>query len=332
MTLRAKAQTILPGLSIATVVALAAKFLSEHYGVPALLMALLMGMAFQFLSEEGNCVAGIEFCSNTLLRIGVALLGAQITIELVADLGITTVAFLIVVCAVTVVGGIVGAWMLGRGWRLGVLTGGAVAICGASAALAIAAILPKNEHSERNLVFAIVGVTVLSTIAMIIYPIIGQALGLNDKQMGLFIGATIHDVAQAVGAGFSVSQDAGETATLVKLIRVSLLAPLVLLLSLVMRTWVAETASHGKKPPLVPWFVAIFGALAAINSLGVIPPPVAEATNHIARWALLIAIAAVGMKASLQRISTIGVTAIVLIIAETALLGLLVIVGMRFLN
>jgi uncharacterized integral membrane protein (TIGR00698 family) len=258
-----------PGILVSLVVAVAAQFLSEHYGAPAMLMALLLGIAFHFLAEDGRCVQGIEFTAKTVLQIGVALLGARISLELLIGLGPELIALVVLGVVCTIIFGLAGARLLGRGWRLALLTGGAVAICGASAAMAIAAVLPKNEHSERNLIFTVLGVTVLSTLAMIAYPIITQTLELDHLAAGVFLGGTIHDVAQVVGAGFSVSEQTGETATLVKLIRVTMLAPVVLVFALVIRATGEAGASGTKRPPLVPGFVLAFLILAGLNSLSV---------------------------------------------------------------
>jgi uncharacterized membrane protein YadS len=165
-----------PGLLVSVIVAVAAQFLSDHYGAPAMLMALLLGLAFHFLTEEGQCVPGIEFSAKFVLRFGVALLGARISVELLLGLGPELIALIVLAVILTILFGLIGARLLGRGWRLALLTGGSVAICGVSAAMAIAAILPKNEHSERNLIFTVLGVTMLSTIAMIGYPILIESL------------------------------------------------------------------------------------------------------------------------------------------------------------
>jgi len=320
-----------PGFLVSLVVAVAAQFLSEHYGAPAMLMALLLGIALHFLAEEGRCVQGIEFTAKMVLQIGVALLGARISVELLIGLGPELIALVVLGVACTILFGLAGARLLGRGWRLALLTGGAVAICGASAAMAIAAVLPKNEHSERNLIFTVLSVTVLSTLAMIAYPIITQTLALDHLATGVFLGGTIHDVAQVVGAGFSVSEQTGETATLVKLIRVTMLAPVVLVFSLVIRA-IGEVGPSGtKRPPLMPGFVLAFLVLAGVNSLGVIPEAVAKGLGELSRWTLLIAIAAVGMKTSLRRILEVGGQAIALIFAETIFIAGFILIGIVYL-
>ena len=326
----AQLKTVAPGLLVSLVLAITAQFLSDHYGAPAMLMALLLGIAFHFLAEEGRCVEGIEFTGKKVLRLGVALLGARISVELLIGLGWELILLVILGVIATILFGLLGARVLGRGWRLALLTGGSVAICGASAAMAIAAVLPKNEHSERNLIFTVLSVTVLSTIAMIAYPLLSSGLALDHREAGVFLGGTIHDVAQVVGAGFSVSDEAGENATLVKLIRVTMLAPLVLVFGLCVMAMGIKQPASAERPPLVPGFILAFLALAALNSFHVIPEAVATYLADLSRWALLVAIAAVGMKTSLRRILDVGGQAIVLIVAETVFLAAFILIGIRY--
>ena len=326
-----RSQTVkqmLPSLLVATVIGIAAQFLSEHYGAPAMLMALLLGIAFHFLSEEGRCVEGIGFTSRAVLRFGVALLGARVSVELLIHLGPGLIALTVAGVILTILFGLLAARLLGRGTNFGLLTGGSVAICGASAAMAIAAVLPRNENSEKNLIFTVLSVTILSTLAMIVYPMIASLAGLDQTATGVFLGGTIHDVAQVVGAGFSVSESTGETATLVKLIRVSMLAPVVLCFSLAMRS--RTGAADGKRPPLLPGFVLAFLLLATINSVGLMPAGLSDALGDVSRWALLVAIAAVGMKTSLRTMFEVGGQAIALIVAETVFLGAFILVGLHW--
>nr|WP_206452928.1 YeiH family protein [Aurantimonas marina] len=331
-TLANRLRDYAPGMLVAATVAVAAKFLSEHYGAPAMLMALLLGIALNFLTEEGKCAAGINFTAKTILRVGVALLGVRISVALLIGLGPGLIALLVAGVVATILFGFAAAKLLGRGWRLALLTGGSVAICGASAAMAIAAVLPKNQFSERNLIFTVLSVTVLSTLAMIVYPLLIPIFGLKDQAIGVFLGGTIHDVAQVVGAGFSVSDAAGETATLVKLIRVTMLAPVVLVFTLVFRATHKSEAEAGKRPPLIPGFVLGFLALAALNSFGLIPRQAADITADVSGWALLFGIAAVGMKTALKSILSVGRQAVLLVVAETVFLAAFILIGIAYLG
>lgn len=331
-TLILATRRVLKGVFVSLLVAVAAVFVSEHYGAPAMLMALLFGMALQFLSEDGPCGDGIEFAAKYVLRFGIALMGARISFGVVADLGAGVIALIFAGVVLTIGFGVLLARLMSRGWRFGVLTGGAVAICGASAAMALSAVLPKNRHSERNLTFTILSVTLLSTLAMVLYPPLVSVLGLDEVSAGVFLGGTIHDVAQVVGAGFSLSEETGKTATLVKLIRVMMLAPVVLILSLVVRHMAIDKHRGAGLPPLVPGFILSFLVLTGLNTLSLIPIAVIPILTDLSHWALLTSIAAVGMKTSLKSISEVGGQAIALIVLETLILGILILGGLYLLD
>lgn len=333
-SLFAALQAAFPGFAVAALVAVAAQFLSDHYGAPAMLMALLLGLALNFLSEDGTRTApGIALTARSVLRLGVALLGARISVDMLAALGWPMIALVVLSVVATIGFALLISPLFGRSWRFALLTGGSVAICGASAAMAIAAVLPRHEKSESDLVFTVLSITVLSTVAMVLYPMLSHALGFTELDSAVFLGGTIHDVAQVVGAGFSISPEVGETATLVKLIRVSMLAPVVLVFSLTIRArGLADTGDTGRNPPLLPGFVVGFLVLAILNSLGVIPAQLSELAGQLSRWALLISIAAVGIKTSLKKIFEVGSGAIALLVVETLFLGGVVLGGLHLIG
>jgi uncharacterized integral membrane protein (TIGR00698 family) len=316
-----------PGLAIAAVIAIAAMFLSEHYGGPVMLFALLLGMALNFLSHEGKCVPGIQLAASLVLRVGVALLGVRITLAQVTGLGWGTVALVIGAVIVTIGAGMVAARLLSQSRIFGVLTGGSVAICGASAALAIGSVLPRHEHTDRDVSFAVIGTATLSTIAMIVYPILAGAFGLDHRAAGIFLGGTIHDVAQVVGAGYSMSKETGDTATIVKLLRVAMLLPVVFIISLITHL---SSPDNVKKAPLLPWFAVAFAVLVAVNSMGWIPPMLQTGASEVSRWCLVTAIAAIGMKTSLKDMAVMGWRPVALIVVETVFIAGMVLVVMRW--
>ncbi|MFY9346730.1 MAG: putative sulfate exporter family transporter [Orrella sp.] len=321
-------KSIIPGLMLSLVVACAAAFLSEHYGTPVMLLALLLGMAFNFHSEDqSKCLRGIEFASKTLLRFGVALLGLGITLQQIAATGPEMLAITLASVVFTIALGLLLSRVLGRRTRFGLLTGGAVAICGASAALAISSVLPKNETLERDTVFTVISVTALSTVAMVIYPIIANFLDLSEIASGVFLGATIHDVAQVVGAGYSVSELTGDTAVFVKLLRVALLVPIVIVLSLLMAS--SRTVRTGKKLP-IPFFVLGFIALVVMGSYQMVPEYLKEFMLSVSRWCLITAISALGMKTSLKKLGDVGGSAILLICVLTVSLAGFVLGALQF--
>lgn len=308
----ARLRAVYPGLLVAGTIALAATWLSQHYGAPVMLFALLFGMALNFLHGEPRCVAGVEFTSKAVLRVGVALLGAKITAAQILALGLAPIATVVAGVATTIGLGFLAARLLSQTRSFGVLSGGAVAICGASAALAIASILPRSADSERDTILTVVTVTALSTLAMIIYPVIATAVGLDHIQAGLFLGGTIHDVAQVVGAGYTVSPQAGDVATYVKLLRVALLLPVVLALGL---AWRRRERTEVRAP--IPWFLFGFAALVCAGSFGLLPADASEAANVLSRWCLVAAVAALGMKTSFAALAKVGWRPVALIVAET---------------
>jgi uncharacterized integral membrane protein (TIGR00698 family) len=232
------------------------------------------------------------------------------------------VVLVVIGVAATIAFGRIIAKPLGLGRELGMLSAGATAICGVSAAMALSAVMPRNENSERNLILTVVGVTSLSTVTMVIYPAIVTALGLSDSEAGIFLGGTIHDVAQVVGAGYMISSETGEAATVVKLMRVGLLVPAVLVFSFVFRQ--SRAAGSSARPPLLPSFLVAFVVLVILNSTGVIPTAVADAMSDISRWCLVTAIAALGVKTSLQKLAVAGWKPVALMVGETLFLAILV--------
>ncbi|HSN45382.1 MAG TPA: putative sulfate exporter family transporter [Casimicrobiaceae bacterium] len=328
----------LPGTGLSTLIALAATFVSTLHGGPQLLYALFFGIAFNYLSHEPRTRPGIEFCSRTLLRLGVGLLGARITGSQIASLGWVS-AIIVVVGVLTTLGlGLLLARRFGLTRAQGVLSGGAVAICGASAALAIAAVLPREKDGARFTLMVVVTVTVMSTLAMVLYPLVARALDLPPALAGLFIGGTIHDVAQVVGAGYTLGPEVGDVATVVKLFRVAMLALVVVVVATAFKRAreQAETEhARGRvvaKQPLVPWFLWLFAAMVVLNSLGAVPAALQQGLNAVSRACLVVAIAALGMKTSFMQLARAGWRPLALILVETVWLAALVLASAFFLR
>lgn len=328
VSIQDRVRELAPGFVVSLIVAAAATFLSEHYGAPVMLFALLLGMALNFLAADGQCKAGIEFTARTVLRIGVALLGMRITLEQIVGLGWKPVALVVTLVLVTIVVSVVAAKALGFQRLFGMLTGGATAICGASAALALAAALPNHPQKERATLFTVIGVSALSTLAMIVYPMIANWFALSPQEAGVFLGATIHDVAQVVGAGYSMSPETGDTATVVKLMRVAMLVPVIVVAAMITRMQGADPT--GKRPPLLPWFAVGFIILACVNSTGWVPSLVQGGVNELSRWCLVVSISALGMKTQLKELASVGIKPILLMIGETVFLVALVLLLLRW--
>ena len=315
---------MVPGVMLCAVIAVAATFVSEHYGGPQFLYALLIGIAFHFLSDNDKCIPGIEFSAKKLVRIGVALLGARIVASDVSDLGLAGVGALIGAVALTIGFGLLMARLLGLPSMLGLLSGGGTGICGISATMAISSTLPNTRENERYTLLTAIGIAIFSTVAMVLYPLIVKSAGLSTAEAGLFLGGSIHDVAQVVGAGLIISPEVGDAATLAKMFRVAMLMPVVVILALaasMFGLWELhaerkKSDTPGAKTPILPLFLVVFAALAAANSMGWLPHEVVEISSDVSRWCLVISIAALGVKTSLEKLAALGWKPIVLMSSE----------------
>lgn len=314
-----------PGALLCGVIAMAATLVSRLHGGPQLLYALLLGVAFHFLHADARIRPGVELCTGFVLRLGVALLGARITLEQIAALGWGTAAAVVAGVLSTIALGLVLARRLGLAPEQGLLSGGATAICGASAALAIAAVLPRSREQDRFTLLVVVSVTALSTLAMLIYPLLARALQLSPLQAGLFLGGSIHDVAQVVAAGYLLGGTTGDAATVVKLFRVALLALVVLATTMAFAsgrpagTRNGEPGEAARLGPLalVPWFLWAFIALVLLQSMHLLPAAAVPVAAEVSRDCLVVAIAALGIKTSFQSLFETGWRPFVLLLAET---------------
>lgn len=307
-----------PGTLLAAGIAAGAYALSGSVGGPVMVYALIVGMACHGLMGNQRIKPGIEFSGRRVLRIGVALLGLRITLGEVQALGLGTAVIAAGSVAVTLIGGYWFARWVGLSRSFAILTAGAVAICGASAALAVAAVLPRSADTDKQAILAVVGVNALSTVAMVAYPVLTQSLGWGDVTAGIFLGATIHDVAQVVGAGYTISPLAGETATLVKLMRVACLVPAVAVIAWLFHR---RDAEPGGKPPPLPFFLIAFVVLVALNSTGLLPELIVEPLRRASGILLVVAVAALGVKTSLKGLITVGAAPIVAMLAQTLIVA-----------
>ncbi|WP_432770893.1 MAG: putative sulfate exporter family transporter [Sphingopyxis sp.] len=288
----------LPGVLVTAIAALAAAWLADHYAAPLVLMGLLIGLALSFLSQDRRTHAGLDLMSQTALRIGIVLVGARITAAQLAELGPLPFALLAAIMVAVIVVTVASARLFAQDRHAALLAGGATAICGASAALALYSLIGDKRVDQARFTLTLVGITVASALAMTLYPVLAAELGLTDAQAGFLIGASIHDVAQAIGGGFSFSPQAGEVATIVKLTRVALLAPMLILVAM----WLARGGETGRAriPLRLPWFILGFLAVVAVNSLVALPVRVQDAAGTAAQALLLLAIVATAMKAQLH--------------------------------
>lgn len=310
-----------PGLALALVVAVAAVLAAPalkaltggRIGLPDMVVALIIGIALNALAAKALFEPGLTFAVKKLLRWAIGLLGLRIALGDIVALGVSTALMIVLSMAVTVAGTIWLARLLGRDAGYGALAGAANAVCGASATLATSTVVPDYKAKSADVAFTVVMANAISTVVMLAYPWLATRLGLSAQETGILLGATIQDMAQVVGAGYAVSEPVGNTAVIVKLFRVFLLLPVVLLIG----WWFAARAGGEGKAAKVPMpvFALVFLALCALNSLMVANPALAAATAYpvvkgwlafLANWGMLIAIAALGLGTSLRQLLSIG--------------------------
>lgn len=321
-------RAILLGAMLCALVAFIATIVATRYQAPVMLFALLLGLSVQSFYQHKNIHAGVNFCSRELLRLCVGLLGVRIAFADIVSLGITPPLIVMVSMALTIVFGVVFARVLGLPKVFGVLSGGAVAVCGVSAAAAISTVLPNDKHQEKYFAFTVIGITTFSTLSMIFYPVIASYLGFSDELAGVFIGGSIHDVAQVVGAGYSISPEAGDVATYIKLLRVALLMPIVMMVFFTFKEKGSKISAGVST--FIPGFLILFFVLAFLKNIGVLPVWLVDIIRWLSSHLLVIAIAAIGVKTSLKQVFSVGWRPVLLMGSETVCLASLIITGIVF--
>jgi uncharacterized integral membrane protein (TIGR00698 family) len=305
------------GVALSAAVAVAAvlaeplmKRLTGGFSLPAMVLALFIGIALNRVAADPRFQPGITWCVKKLLRIAIGLLGLRIALGDIIGLGFGTILLVVASMAITIAGSIWLARLFGQEAGYGALAGAANAVCGASATLATSTVVPQYKNKDADTAFTVVMANAISTLVMLAYPPLCLWLGLSARETGLMLGATIHDMAQVVGAGYAVSDTVGNTAVVVKLFRVFLLLPVVLAIGWwFMRR--GEQAGDAKVP--APVFAVVFLVLVLVNTAAMSMPqitplylPVKAFLNEVSRWGLLLSIAALGLGTSLSAILAVG--------------------------
>ena len=325
-------QPIFPGLAVCVIASIAAAWLSEHYGMPIILMGLLIGLALNFIAADPRTHRGLDYASRTFLRIGIVLLGTQVTVAQIGAIGLTPFLALLLILVIAFGGGLLGARLFGQSVAAGVLAGGATAICGASAALALYGVIGKDRLSQAQFALTLVGVAMASALAMSFYPLLAGLIGLDDAQAGFLIGASIHDVAQAIGGGYAYSNEAGSYATIVKLARVALLAPVVAIVAMVF----ARSGAGAAKLPIwrrlaMPWFITAFLVMVLANSFVAVPQFATEWSLTLSKGLLLLAVTATAMRSRMDLLMQMGWRAMMPVVGATSASLIAALAVVRFL-
>lgn len=313
LTLRAPAlplmPRLLPGLGLAALIALAAMAVQRASGIGALspmVLAMLAGIALRNTRGVAPAFApGIGFALRPVLRAGIVLLGFRLTFAQVAELGGPGLAVIVAVLIGTFLFTKAAGRMLGVDARLAELIAAGSAVCGASAVLGVNTV---TRARDADVAYAIACVTLFGTLSMLGFPLLASALQMSDTQLGLWAGASIHEVAQVIGAGFAKSDLAGQAGTVAKLSRVMLLAPLILSLGALARR--GGATDTGRAP--MPWFVFGFIAAVAIASTGALPEAAQPTLATLASFLLTTALAAMGLETDLTQLRQKGLRPLLL--------------------
>ena len=304
----ANAKQHMPGLLLCCFIGALALYLSSITRAPVMLIAIIIGLFLHPLERIETLKGGLNWTARDLLYVGVALMGLRIDFSDISQAGFLVPLLVIVTLTVTLFAGFAIARSFGQSKDFSILMSGSVAICGVSAIAAICAALDDDETRNQEVAITVAGVTVLSTAVMIIYPLMAHAMGLNDLASGVLMGGTIHNVSQAVGAGYAVSPEAGDMTVLLKLLRVSALLPVVIIISVL---WGKNAATpypslSAKIRANSPRFLVVFIILAVLSCFHLVPTIVTEIGNTAAHLALVIALVAIGIKTDMKEVLTVG--------------------------
>lgn len=324
-SVRVRARTLAPGTAL-TLAGTAAALGVGHL-VPTLnpmLVAIVLGAALgNTVRLPARATAGLAFSSRTLLRVGIALLGLQLLLGDITALGWQVVALVVVIVVLGIAGTMALGGALGLGWTQRLLIACGFSICGAAA---VAAVDSVSDTDEEEVLTAITLVVIFGTLMIVAVPVLSGALGLSDTAAGMWAGGSIHEVAQVIAAGGAIGGGALAVATVVKLARVLLLAPVVTVISLHRRR-TTGTDARGTRPPLVPGFVVAFLALVLLRSSGLVPDPVVDAASLAQTVLLTCAMFALGIGVRVAAMRRVGARPVILAAASTVWVAGLALAG-----
>lgn len=297
------ALTMAPGLALAVLLAVFGLVVSKAAGSAffgSAIVAMLAGIALGNLADiSPRCRPGLKLALRPVLRTGIVLLGFQLTLLQIQQIGVAGFAIIAVTLGATfVVTRLVGR-LLGVGRRLSTLIAAGTSVCGVSAILAVNSV---TEGSEEDVAYAVACVTIFGSLSMLVMPVLGPVLQMTATDYGFWTGASIHEVAQVVGAGFAQGQEAGEVATVAKLSRVLLLAPLVLALAFLRTGGSGAAAVRAPRP----WFVYGFLAVVVLNSVVSLPQEVLAALKLCCLFLFTMALGAMGLEIRLAELMSYG--------------------------
>lgn len=306
----------IPGLLLTALIALTTAWLGNlpalsGLGLGALTLAIIAGIAlgnsvYPLLSP--SCDDGVQFAKQKLLRLGIIFYGFRLTFQQVMDVGINGVVIDVLILSSTfLLASVLGCRLLGLDRKTAWLIGAGSSICGAAAVLATA---PVIKAEAEKVAVAVATVVIFGTLGIFLYPVLWHQLaglipGVTLTQFGIYTGSTIHEVAQVVAAGHAVSPETENAAVIAKMLRVMMLAPFLLLLSLVYSRHDGET-SASRQRIIFPWFALIFILVALFNSFNLLPERLVSGINALDNLLLAMAMAALGLSTRIRQLMNAG--------------------------
>ncbi len=308
---------IIPGVMLALLVAAIAKFLEglmPIHLISASVIALFIGMAINyFIGSKSVFSSGFNFTSKKVLKFAIILLGASLSIETILNVGRFSLIVMVFTLFTCFGVGYFSGRMLGLNWKMSNLISAGTGICGGSA---IAAIAPVIDADDTDIAFGISATFIFDMIMILLFPIMGQMLGLSDMAYGLWAGTAVNDTSSVVAAGYAYSEAAGDFATTVKLTRTLTIIPTVLIFavigSYVKKKEAEKTAfATGEKVKInmlsvIPWFILGFLALAVLNSASLIPLQASLFLKESSKFLMVMALGAIGLKTDIKSMQKAG--------------------------
>jgi len=323
-----RARSLWLGIALAGAIAVAGMIAArmpwvQHLGLSALTLAIVFGLVAGntfFPAIAVRMAAGVDFSKSTLLRAGIILFGLRITFQQIAAVGWTGVVIDALMVALTfVIAVLLGTRVFRLDRQTSMLIGAGSALCGAAAVLATEPVVRAEAHKVS---VAIATVVVFGTLGMFAYPLLFRYLGMSEHAYGVFTGSTVHEVAQVVAAGRSVSEPAAAAAVIEKMLRIMMLAPFLLVLSGVRhdghdghdgRAGVhADGHTAGRAPIIIPWFAVLFIVASAVNSLHFLPAKLVAMLIDVDTVLLATAMAALGLRTHVGAIRQAGLRPLLL--------------------
>ncbi len=314
MSFNEQRSSMLHGILLIALFACAAFYIGEirvlrELSISPMIIGIVLGMIYANSLRNNlpaTWVPGIVFCSKKILRLGIILYGFRLTLGDIAEVGLAGITVDAIIVITTILGGVFIGKLLKMDGETALLTSVGSGICGAAAVLGAESTIQTKPYKTA---VAVATVVIFGTIAMFIYPI-GYRTGffaLQPNEMGIYAGATLHEVAHAVGAGNAMGEEVSNVAVIVKMIRVMLLVPVLLVLAWWVAVKRAKSGAKGDKGKLsVPWFAIGFLAVICFNSLDLLPAPVVDGINYFDTFLLTMAMAALGAETSFDKFKKAG--------------------------